>query len=730
MSTPNEFSGSVNGQGILVGPNGSQVNIFNSPHGTVAEGRLAKTAEDLARNVRRRWQGEEEQRGISDPDPLPVQWTTAPGHPSDLLSGSREVPSETDLHDRLDRLAKVVRRIGARRRTDAGRLVVLGQAGSGKTILAMQLALRLLDIREPADPVPVIFSLGSWDPSAPSLRDWLTSQLERDIPALAEALASGETVACGLVSDRWILPVLDGFDEIACGLRGRALKAVSAIQIPLVLTSRPDEYDAATEGRGLSKAVTVQLADLTVAELREYLPQTTSRLVRRPDGTAVNMWDFILGDLARDPCRHACASLAEVLRTPLMVTLARTVYSEASGPDPEGLLDGRYGSAVELEEHLLASFISSIYPDEPDDGPGGPRWPWHRHWSADRAERWLGYLAAHMQQRDTRDLAWWELGTSMGRLPRTLWIAFLAALAFGLATAMGNLPVDLVATSHGVAFAIARGIAVGALHGLVVGLAFGLLYWFAQRGEVLKPSPVRIRIFSGGPGRTQARPAGRVKIGIVVGLPVALLIALIDRYLVTWLGLNDGLGGGPLSSLLGFVPEAGLAAGLVFALISLIEAPIDIGTAVSPSVLLRSSRANAIFYLLGWALVLGPEFGLVTGVTHGALRGLEVGLVYGLEGAFGAGLGYGMVMCAWGQWVALARIWLPLTGRLPWAVVAFLEDACRRGALRQAGAVYQFRHARLQDYLAPPLRGEPAVAGARPLPYGHQQEEIGLLEES
>jgi hypothetical protein len=54
MSTPNEFSGSVNGQGILVGPNGSQVNIFSSPHGTVAEGRLAKTAEDLVRNVRRR----------------------------------------------------------------------------------------------------------------------------------------------------------------------------------------------------------------------------------------------------------------------------------------------------------------------------------------------------------------------------------------------------------------------------------------------------------------------------------------------------------------------------------------------------------------------------------------------------------------------------------------------------------------------------------------------------
>jgi hypothetical protein len=54
----------------------------------------------------------------------------------------------------------------------------------------------------------------------------------------------------------------------------------------------------------------------------------------------------------------------------------------------------------------------------------------------------------------------------------------------------------------------------------------------------------------------------------------------------------------------------------------------------------------------------------------------------------------------------MARIWLPLTGRMPWAMTAFLDDAYQRGVLRQAGAVYQFRHARLQDHLinAVPIR--------------------------
>jgi hypothetical protein len=53
----------------------------------------------------------------------------------------------------------------------------------------------------------------------------------------------------------------------------------------------------------------------------------------------------------------------------------------------------------------------------------------------------------------------------------------------------------------------------------------------------------------------------------------------------------------------------------------------------------------------------------------------------------------------WGRFQA-ARAWLALRGRLPWRPMRFLADAHRRGVLRQAGAVYQFRHSRLQDRLA------------------------------
>ncbi|MBO0731920.1 MAG: hypothetical protein J2P57_21860, partial [Acidimicrobiaceae bacterium] len=71
----------------------------------------------------------------------------------------------------------------------------------------------------------------------------------------------------------------------------------------------------------------------------------------------------------------------------------------------------------------------------------------------------------------------------------------------------------------------------------------------------------------------------------------------------------------------------------------------------------------------------------------------------GLAAAFMTATGLGTLRC-WGRWLVLARVWLPLTGKTPWPLLAFLDDAHHRGVLRQAGAVYQFRHARIQTQLA------------------------------
>jgi hypothetical protein len=91
-------------------------------------------------------------------------------------------------------------------------------------------------------------------------------------------------------------------------------------------------------------------------------------------------------------------------------------------------------------------------------------------------------------------------------------------------------------------------------------------------------------------------------------------------------------------------------------------------------------------------VVLGPAG---SGKTILALRFVLDWLSAGLMVAIGL-----TTMRCWGRWVVLSRVWLPLTGKAPWSMIAFLDDAHRRGVLRQAGAVYQFRHARIQAQLA------------------------------
>ncbi|WP_328687453.1 NACHT domain-containing protein [Streptomyces caniferus] len=693
---------------------------------------VREAAGKLAREVSEQWRREGRWQRVGDPSPLAVRFGCTERNVFDHWANIRRAPFGTvaeplPLDGRLDRIVEVYESVPSRR------LVVLGEAGSGKTVLTLRFVLDRLKARAAGDRVPVIFGLGSWDPVTTSLDDWLCGQLVRDYPFLDAPAGKRGNLAGLLLDEDKILPVLDGFDEIASGLHGAALRALNRTTMPLLLTTRPAEYSRVVEDNGvLTEAAVIELADLTVDDYADYLHRG-SRPVREggEDSTA---WQPVLARLREEPDGPGAANLAQVFATPLMVALARTVYRGTPGRRPSDLLDVRkFASPEALQEHLLAAFIPAVYDPTPT-GRGTSR---RRRRHPERAQRWLGYLAAHLHELDTRDLAWWELGTTMRLSSRMLVVGFLAALAFGVTTGIGNLPVDLLATEHGLGFALGRGLAVGLLHGLLAGLVFGFVYGFVSGGAPREPSRVRLQIF-GGTRQTRDTFLPRSLLGLGFGLLFALVLVFLDRCLVAPLGFDDGLDGGLLGAIL-FPLELGLGAGLVLGIMAWLEAPIEIGSAVSASELLSTNRKNVVFHMLVWMLVIGIPaglgFGLLSGpvgvLMPGPVRGLLAGLVFGIEAAFGGGLGYGLSFTAWGQWVALSRMWLPLTGRLPWAVIAFLDDAHRRGVLRQAGAVYQFRHARLQDHLTQvsqphhafrrsgsPGRADPEHTGNRPRPEG------------
>ena len=129
--------------------------------------------------------------------------------------------------------------------------------------------------------------------------------------------------------------------------------------------------------------------------------------------------------------------------------------------------------------------------------------------------------------------------------------------------------------------------------------------------------------------------------------------------------------------------------------------------AVSPVKILRADASA--FRLTAWAAGLAAGCAgaiggsltsiLATGGRPGLAAVLQDGLGIGLSSGLAIGLAFGFYHAA-SPGFRIINWWLAARGKAPWRLQPFLEDACEKGAMRQAGASYQFRHLSLQEYLA------------------------------
>ncbi|WP_327722307.1 hypothetical protein OG381_48205 [Streptomyces sp. NBC_00490] len=141
----------------------------------------------LAVAVRAQWEQEAAFRRVNDPYPLPVAWRTAHeglGEPWPLLKDlARAWPGgppgdparwPQDVAGLVGQDAEIGEVFADRIPTR--RLVILGDPGAGKSVLLIRLLLDLIDRRADGAPVPVLFSMASWNPRQP-LKVWLAEQL-------------------------------------------------------------------------------------------------------------------------------------------------------------------------------------------------------------------------------------------------------------------------------------------------------------------------------------------------------------------------------------------------------------------------------------------------------------------------------------------------------------------------------------------------------------------------
>ncbi|MFI9296330.1 NACHT domain-containing protein [Streptomyces gardneri] len=299
------------------------------------------------------------------------------------------------------------------------RMVITGEPGAGKTVLARKFVMELNRVRTEGEPVPVLVALADWDAGEP-FRDWLTRHLQRDYglpPASARRV----------VAARMVLPVLDGLDEMdATGTApegSRAARALTALgdfqdgtdPAPLVLTCRSSEYDALeAAGSHILDAARLEIAPVTPERARDFL---ALRGARRPA-----LWDPILDELRTAPG----GVLARALSTPWRLTLAAIVYDRDG--DPGELLTPATPEAV--AEVLLGRYVGAAV----ERAPLGPR-----RFPAEEVHRRLRALATHLD--GATDLPLWDFGRRFGsRRLRGVALGVVALLS-GAAAAGGVAPV-------------------------------------------------------------------------------------------------------------------------------------------------------------------------------------------------------------------------------------------------------------------------------------------------
>jgi hypothetical protein len=645
---------------------------------------LAAAARGLARQVGTR-EAREQQRVLAD---------SGVSKPADLQYAQvAEVTSRTDGGHPQGWLSGI---LGFYERLNRGRLLILGEAGAGKTVLANQLLIDLIEHLPAQDPlpgavlaVPVRLSISAFDPGpgceyAPpgevsvALDAWIASQLT-DVYQLSPAISAS------LVGGGWILPILDGLDEIDPAGDGdvRARAVLRALNQPVgtapravVLTCRTSKYRQLITGDAPPGREPV-LQDASAIEIRPLKPaEVGAHLTRRfPDptrpGHVQRRWQPVLDDLA--------GPLGEVLSSPLALFMCATAYAVASA-DPADLTRI---PADRLRRHLLGALIPAVLGQRP-----GPRDAAYR---AGEVTHWLTTLARHLRRQEQSpggsgsDVDLYLLWTAAGpRRPR-----YLAAAAHGILAALPLLVLAdwyVHATTHLLA---PRGSAV------VIGAAGAALVagvcWRASRREVA-PGWLELSQLRAHAGRR------RVGGGIVAGLAGAAAICYTSSF---WYGFVLGMAGvrysEPAIWLVGWlvgVPSVLLASALAWWLAAwLARGP---GAISRPGALVAQGLSRDLAILL----VFGLLGGIVMGVTYWIV--IPGGLAAGLIGGFIIGLAVGLFRLADSPWVRylVATAILARRHQFPARPAHFLDWAYGAGLLRMSGISAQFRHRELQDFLA------------------------------
>jgi hypothetical protein len=465
----------------------------------------------------------------------------------------------------------------------AGKLLILGNPGSGKTTTQLELVKALISRAEeqPDYPVPVLFNLSSWKDDRQPLTDWLVAELNSKY---------GVSTKLGKdwVDNQQLLPLLDGLDELEAQRQELCVHKINQFltgenrPLYLVVCSRIEEYRNYATQLQINGAIYLQ--PLTNNQICDYLTSINYR----------EFWPTISNDL----------DLLELVKTPFLLSITVLTSQEISIESWQ-----HFNSTADRIQYLLDAYIGRMLTRDINIRAYFKNIPPN----AKQTRMWLVWLAQQMLLESQTEFLIEEMQPAwLIHKSQRFSYRLILRLSFGV---IGGVIYGVIGVLIGGLIGV---LSFGLIGGLIGVLSFGPI-WRLLKRESLEKIKLNEKIIFSNQNKKILIFEGIFL--LIYGLILGLLLGLSPK-LIFWLIL-------------------GLILGLSSKLIS-VQPDLAIENKKITNQGIWKSASNAVFFGLISGL-MGLIFGLIFGPISG-LMGL-MGLLGGLSSGVVFGLSYGGIPC-------------------------------------------------------------------------------------
>ncbi|MDX1667108.1 MAG: hypothetical protein R3350_07760 [Saprospiraceae bacterium] len=578
-----------------------------------------------------------------------------------------------------------------------GRLLIVGEPGSGKTSLLLQLELALLETE--TDALPVVLNLSTWKSSFLQMEAWL----ERILPV---ELGINTGFTRELLHQARIIPLFDGLDEVPKNERASCLEAIGRYgadaRRQYVISSRIEEYKSVD--RDAPVHMQIEVGGLTFSQIETELTRIG---YQQPEALP------LLQAIRQDK------TLREVAQKPFFFNALQLLFAKGKRlSDLKFTADTVEGRQKEILQHFITGELA--------DAKYGPK----------LAADWLSYFAIQMTRHGLGVFELKDLQYSWGS-----WSSFQSVLAWRV----HNLVVGLVkGLESGLFTGLLIGLVYSAHWGLIAGLVVAVLAIISSdqgfESVTDRDPPER----KNGAFRTFFRMINKDALAIMnhvlffslpAGVVVGIYLPATDPIPGNGYNLVLGIGLGLVSAILSGL-LFGYIIGLIYGLIEelywyirkgRVEERIKRYEMELPEIKTRENLSWSWQRFLtvlknSWKglLFISIVFGLFIGYIDGWARGLMAVLSYSFLFVIAAGIFGGISITGlikinrpYQRFTAsmrflylsilqhwLLRLQLYSKGLLPLRLVVFLEDMARCHLIESDGASWRFRHRFIQEYFS------------------------------